>query len=88
MKKTLDYLYRLKKAEDEGGNLEATNLYEAIAELEEAMKPKMCSMCKHFSLEHIGKTNIGICSFLTCPKTDMYLPDTFYCNRYEPKDTQ
>ena len=34
MKKTIDYLYRLKQANDEMGNYEAFNLYEAIEELE------------------------------------------------------
>ena len=46
MKKTIDYLYRLKQANDEMGNYEAFNLYEAIEVLEELQNRK-CENCKY-----------------------------------------
>ena len=38
MKKTIDYLYRIKQANDEMGNYEAFNLYEAIKEVEDLIQ--------------------------------------------------
>ena len=40
MQRTIDYLYRLKQANDETENYEAFNLYEAIEALEELQKEK------------------------------------------------
>ena len=57
---------------------------EAIKELE-AMKPKTCISCENYSYEG---HNVGICSYFTCPKTDMFLNKDFYCNRYEAKAEQ
>ena len=62
---------------------------EAIAELEEAMKPKTCDGCKHWGDEFdVGeKTRMchkGIQEAYTTAITD----DDFYCNRYEPKDNE
>ena len=44
MQKTIDFLYRLKQANDEMGNYEAFNLYEAIEDLEKLQNRK-CSNC-------------------------------------------
>ena len=44
MEKSLEFLTKLKQARDFDGNLEYS-LDEAIAELEEAMKPKTCYGC-------------------------------------------
>ena len=46
MKKTIDYLYRLKQANDEMGNYEAFNLYEAIKELED-LQNRSCDNCEY-----------------------------------------
>ena len=46
MKKTIDYLYRLKQANDEMGNYEAFNLYEAIEDLE-SLQNRKCENCKY-----------------------------------------
>lgn len=61
------------------------DINEAIIELEEAMKPKTCISCENYSYEG---HNVGICSYFTCPKTDMFLNKDFYCNRYEAKAEQ
>lgn len=61
------------------------DINEAIIELEEAMKPKTCISCENYSYEW---HNVGICSYFTCPKTDMFLNKDFYCNRYEAKAEQ
>ena len=61
------------------------DINEAINELEEAMKPKTCISCENYSYEG---HNVGICSYFTCPKTDMFLNKDFYCNRYEAKAEQ
>lgn len=61
------------------------DINEAIIELEEAMKPKTCILCENYSYEG---HNVGICSYFTCPKTDMFLNKDFYCNRYEAKAEQ
>ena len=46
MKKTIDFLYRLKQANDEMGNYEAFNLYEAIEDLE-SLQNRKCENCKY-----------------------------------------
>ena len=61
------------------------DINEAINELEEAMKHKTCISCENYSYEG---HNVGICSYFTCPKTDMFLNKDFYCNRYEAKAEQ
>lgn len=45
MKKTLDYLYRMKQANEEMG-YEPTNIIEAIEELEDLQNSK-CENCKY-----------------------------------------
>lgn len=68
------------------------SIQEAIAEIEEAMKPKSCSICKHsFYWKEIDR--------LECTKLDkpycynceeelsmVEVTGDFYCNRYEPKE--
>ena len=50
---------------------------------EEAMKPKTCEGCKQ-SWEPNNQTfHKYFCSYLRIP-----VHGNFYCNRYEPKDTQ
>ena len=46
MQKTIDFLYRLKQANDEMGNYEAFNLYEAIEDLE-SLQNRKCENCKY-----------------------------------------
>ena len=54
---------------------------DAIAELEEAMKPKTCEGCKQ-SWEPNNQTfHKYFCEYLKIP-----IHGDFYCNRYEPKD--
>ena len=55
-------------------NIDHVNVYEAIAELEEAMKPKECSKCKHI---HQG---------WWCNENGIRVTLDFGCNRYEPKE--
>ena len=57
------------------------NCIEAIAELEEAMKPKTCEGCSN--LEDIGKS-YKHCKEL-CINISHSTESTFYCNRYEAK---
>lgn len=64
----------------------SSNINEAIAELEEAMKQKSCDGCKHFNeyykfADFVKDTN-------RCEKHSMYVEYDFYCNRYEPKETK
>lgn len=57
------------------------DLDEAIAELEEAMKLKMCKGCKQ-SWEPNNQTfHRYFCEYLRIP-----VHSNFCCNRYEPKD--
>ena len=54
---------------------------EAIAELEESMKPKTCYGCKQ-SWEPNNQTfHKYFCEYLKIP-----VHGGFYCNRYEPKE--
>ena len=56
-------------------------IHEAIAELEEAMKPKTCYVCKQ-SWEPNNQTfHKYFCEYLKIP-----IHGNFCCNRYEPKD--
>jgi len=54
------------------------DIQEAIAELEEAMKPKSCSTCEHLM------DRLRICH-KKVQLHDGSLPNNFYCSRYEPK---
>ena len=61
----------------------AKALKEAIAELEELMKPKSCANCKE-SWESNNQTFHKFrCSYLDIP-----VHGNFYCNRYNPKDNK
>ena len=56
-------------------------LENAIAEIEEAMKPKTCDGCKK-SWEPNNQTfHRYFCEYLQRP-----IHGNFYCNRYEPKE--
>ena len=59
MKKTIDYLYRLKQANDEMGNYEAFNLYKAIEELEN-LKNRSCETVNTIQLESNQMVLVGI----------------------------
>ena len=80
--KALEFLTKLKQSRDFDGNLEYS-LDEAIAELEEAMKPKTCKGCKQ-SWEPNNQTfHKYFCEYLKIP-----IHSNFCCNRYEPKDNK
>ena len=56
-------------------------IYQDLAELEEAMKPKTCEGCKQ-SWEPNNQTfHKYFCEYLKIP-----IHGDFYCNRYKPKD--
>ena len=78
--KALEYLYRMKKANDEMG-MGAQNIDEAIAELEALQQPKSCEGCKYdftpnFILNNVGD-KIDICYM--CSRLERL-------DRYEPKE--
>ena len=86
MKKALEFLTKLKQSRDFDGNLEYS-LEKAIKELEEAIKPKCCAICKQFK-EH-NRYKVGICEKGHADNTrgGLYTVDyDFCCNRYEPKE--
>jgi hypothetical protein len=58
-----------------------TYIKEAIAELEELMKPKTCETCKHRWFEY----NEELIKDDYCHMNEQPVCDDFYCNRYEPK---
>ena len=76
MEKALKFLIKLKQSRDFDGNLEYS-LDKAIAELEEAMKPKTCEGCKH------SKVTI---SSVICGKNGTYKEADDYCKYFMPKD--
>lgn len=55
--------------------------YERIAELEEALKPKTCVTCKHC----IDIAEHYYCNMINVDISNSTV-NTFYCNRYKPKD--
>lgn len=59
-------------------------LDEAIAELEEAMKPKSCLDCLHRS--HLNEALINNVTNGFCAENGFFTKRWFYCNRYKPKD--
>ena len=77
MQKTIDFLYRLKQANDEMGNYEAFNLYEAIEELESLQKRK-CSNCR-FSY----RLRSGLFDCDKIQKLDLH--KDFCCNKWVEK---
>ena len=79
--KTLEYLYRMKKANDEMGNYEATNLYECIAELK-SIQSRSCEGCKCWdSVEFSIIKTLSYCRFLNTGTKN-----TFYCSEFEAKE--
>lgn len=79
MEKALKFLKHMKQT-DTPYNFRECELNEAIAELEEAMKPKTCVGCKQ-SWEPNNQTfHKFFCEYLKIP-----VHGGFYCNRYEPK---
>ena len=73
MEKALKFLKHMKQT-DTPYNFRECELDEAIAELEEAMKPKTCYGCKH-------KPNDGECYYEPCGTCAR-----FFYDHYEPKD--
>ena len=73
MEKALKFLKHMKQT-DTPYNFRECELDEAIAELEEAMKPKTCEGCKH-------KPNDGECYYEPCGTCAR-----FFYDHYEPKD--
>ena len=61
-------------------------LDEAIAELEEAMKPKTCEGCKHIKgiKPKLGQTYCAI--GIEDLNYDLGVKKEFCCNKHEPKD--
>lgn len=74
MEKALKFLKRMKQT-DTPYNFRECELDEAIAELEEAMKPKTCEGCKH-------KPNDGECYYEPCGTCAR-----FFYDHYELKVT-
>lgn len=70
--KALNFLKKLQESRDYDGNLEYS-INEAVAELEEAMKPKTCDGCKWLVIGKYCALPIGAC----IRKSDDY---------FEPKD--
>jgi len=50
--KALELLLQYQYADEIGGGMMKDELDEAIAELEEFMKPKSCETCKHYDGSH------------------------------------
>ena len=57
---------------------------EAIAELEEVIKPKTCDGCKHRSHLSENLTNQTTNGF--CVENGFFTKHGFCCNKYEPKE--
>ena len=80
MQKTIDYLYRLKQANDEMGNYEAFNLYEAIEELER-LQNRNCGNCIYGNKNMI-KDKI-VCDICVSINRKGMVDKTFCCNKWE-----
>lgn len=81
MEKALEFLTKLKQARDFDGNLEYS-LDEAIAELEEAMKPKTCDECEWWDFNSYGIFKKCFNGKGNCVSTK----SSFGCNRFKQKD--
>jgi hypothetical protein len=83
MNKALELLLQYQYADEIGGGIMKYELNEAIAELEEALKPKNCSMCKHLlqKLKHSDPFCVEHNFWFT---HDSKL--IICCNGYEPKE--
>ena len=81
MKKALDYLYRMKQANEEMG-YEPTNIIEAIKELEE-LKNRSCANCKYgFTYQFDDDIE---CGNFGADTQGIYFEKDFYCKNWEPK---
>ena len=78
MNKALEYLYRMKEANEQMG-CEATNIKEAIEELEDLLK-RSCSNCKYATLDSSRYLPVHKCS-IGCNGIDY----DFCCNRWNKK---
>ncbi|MDD2273964.1 MAG: hypothetical protein PHH29_17095 [Desulfuromonadaceae bacterium] len=76
--KALDYLYRMKKANDEMG-MGAQNIDEAIAELEALQQPKQCNTCRFYH------SFTGVCANDNCPLCADFVDAGFGCIYHEAK---
>ena len=65
-----------------------TFIQEAIAELEEAIKPKTCATCTYFDNELWGGNCLNFGFRCTSAGAEAHRPDDgFCCNRYKSKDS-
>ena len=83
-RKALELLKSLKLYFGSKQVLLQTQIDEAIAELEELMKPKSCSTCKHGTM-YMG-TDRKWCEASIKQDGMTTVDKDFCCNRYEPKD--
>ena len=85
MEKALEILKEIRNIETNYDHYLKHRFDEAIAELEEAMKPKTCEECKNLlqKLEHKSPFCVEHNYFLTHESKKVLC-----CNRYERKDTQ
>lgn len=81
MEKALEFLTKLKQARDFDGNLEYS-LDEAVAELEEAIKPKTCNECEWWDFNSYGIFKKCFNGKGNCVSTE----SSFGCNRFKQKD--
>ena len=67
--------------------LEHEQLYKAIKELEEAMKPKTCSLCIFWDTARPrSHPNYAECNNRKCPLSYMEVHYEFGCKMFVPKD--
>ena len=77
MEKALEFLKQMK----DDTPCEWKELDEAIAELEEAMKPKTCDGCEQSWKPNNQTFHKYFCEYLQIP-----IHGNFCCNKHEPKD--
>ena len=75
-----DVLINMDFLDDDGYHFGKYATMEAIAELEEAMKPKTCYWCKHYEEKQCTNEN----SIAFGGINAVYEDD--FCNDFEPKD--
>ena len=69
--------------------LDEDSINEAIAELQEALKPKTCKTCKHWDTERPrSHPNYAECNNRECPLSYEEVHYSFGCNKHEPKEKQ
>ena len=92
MKKALMFLKHMKQT-DTPYNFRECELEEAIAELEQAMKPKTCEGCKHLFFDEIEEVYMCIndvsddAGYLDGQAVIRNIKD-FYCAQYRSKDNE